>query len=81
LTARRKSGAPARAALNGKRGLFFARPDRKFFDKPVYVYQKLGDGAVVRGPAIIELPFTTTLVPPEHKVTADRYMNLIMEVP
>jgi len=35
----------------------------------------------VRGPAIIELPFTTTLVPPEHKVTLDRYMNLVMQVP
>ena len=81
LTARRKSGAAARAALKGKRRVFFARPERKFIDTPVYDYQKLGAGAVVRGPAIIELPFTTTLVPPEHKVTADRYMNLIMEVP
>jgi N-methylhydantoinase A len=81
LTARRKTGAAARAALKGKRRVFFARPERKFIDTPVYDYQKLGAGAVVRGPAIIELPFTTTLVPPEHKVTADRYMNLIMEVP
>ena len=81
LNARRKTGGGARAALKGKRQVFFTRPQRKFIDTPVYDYQKLVVGAVVRGPAIIELPFTTTLVPPEHKVITDRYMNLVMEVP
>jgi len=81
INAKRKSGANARAALKGKRQVFFTRPQRKFIDTPVYDYQRLAVGAVVRGPAIIELPFTTALVPPEHKVTADRYMNLVMEVP
>ena len=40
----------------------------------------LGLGATVRGPAIVELPFTTTLLPPEHRVTVDPYMNLVMEL-
>jgi N-methylhydantoinase A len=81
LSAKRKGGGHARTALKGKRPVFFARPQRKFIDTPVYDYPRLAVGAVVRGPAIVELPFTTTLVPPEHKVTVDRYRNLVMEVP
>jgi N-methylhydantoinase A len=80
LTARRKAGRNARAALKGKRQVFFTRPQRKFINTPVYDYERLGVGTVVRGPAIIELPFTTTLVPPEHKVSVDPYRNLVMEV-
>jgi len=70
-----------RAALKGKRPVFFPRPQRKFIDTPVYDYGRLGVGAVVKGPAVIELPFTTTLVPPDHKITVDPYMNLVMEIP
>jgi N-methylhydantoinase A len=81
LSARRKSAGDSRGGRKGKRQVFFTRPERKLIDTPVYDYDKLGAGAVVRGPAIIELPFTTTLIPPEHKVTIDRYMNLVMEVP
>jgi len=81
LKAERDSASNARAARKGKRPVFFTRPERKFIDTPVYDYPRLGAGNVVRGPAIIELPFTTTLVPPEHKITVDRYMNLVMQVP
>ena len=81
LSARRKAAGNARAALKGKRRVFFTRPERKFIDTPVYDYDRLGVGATVKGPSIIELPFTTTLVPPEHKVTVDPYMNLVMQVP
>jgi N-methylhydantoinase A len=81
LNPKRKSAANLRAARKGKRQVFFTRPERKLIDTPVFDYQRLGVGSVVRGPAIIELPFTTTLVPPEHKVTLDRYMNLVMQVP
>jgi N-methylhydantoinase A len=81
LSARRKAGGNARGALKGKRRVFFTRPERKFIDTPVYDYERLSAGAVVRGPAIVELPFTTTLIPPEHKVQIDAFMNLVMEVP
>ena len=81
LSARRKATGNARAALKGKRRVFFTRPERKFIDTPVYDYERLGVGATVKGPSIIELPFTTTFVPPEHKVTVDPYMNLVMKVP
>lgn len=81
LRAKRKTGGSRRAALKGERRVFFARPQRKFIDTPVYDCERLGVGAAVTGPAIIELPFTTTLVPPEHKVTVDPFRNLVMEVP
>jgi N-methylhydantoinase A len=81
LSVKRKTGGNPRAALKGKRRVFFARPQRKFIDTPVYDYERLGGGAAVKGPAIIELPFTTALVPPDHKVTVDPFMNLVMEVP
>ncbi len=81
LSAKRKTGGSARAALKGKRQVYFPRPQRKFIDTPVYEYGRLEVGTTVKGPAIIELPFTTTLVPPDHKVTVDPFMNLVMEVP
>jgi N-methylhydantoinase A len=80
LSAKRKSDGNARRALKSKRPVFFTRPERKFIDTPVYNYEMLGVGATVRGPAIVELPFTTTLLPPEHRVTVDPYMNLVMEL-
>jgi N-methylhydantoinase A len=81
LSTSRKRKSDIKAARKGKREIFFTRPDRKFIDTPVYDYGRLGAGAVVRGPAVIELPFTTTLVPPEHKVAVDPFMNLVMQVP
>jgi N-methylhydantoinase A len=81
LSAKKKSGGDLRAARKGNRQVFFTRPERKLIETPVYDYERLGVGATVRGPAIVELPFTTTLVPPQHKVTVDRYMNLVMDVP
>jgi N-methylhydantoinase A len=80
LSASRKRKSDIKAARKGKREIFFVRPDRKFIDTPVYDYERLGVGSVVKGPAVIELPFTTTLVPPDHKVTVDPFMNLVMQV-
>ena len=68
------------AARKGKREIFFTRPERKRVDTPVYDYALLGAGARVKGPAVIELPFTTTLVPPGFQVTIDDYLNLVMEI-
>jgi N-methylhydantoinase A len=81
LSPKRKSRSDTRGARKGKREVYFTRPERRFIETPVYDYARLGVGATVRGPAIIELPFTTVLVPPAHKVTVDPYMNLVMEVP
>jgi N-methylhydantoinase A len=81
LSTQRKKQFDLRAARKGRRPVYFTRPERKYFDTPVYDYEKLAVGAVIKGPAVIELPFTTTLIPPKHKVSVDAYMNLVMEVP
>jgi N-methylhydantoinase A len=80
ISAGRKKKGDSKAARKGKREIFFTRPERKFIETPVYDYERLGVGAAVKGPAVIELPFTTALVPPDHRVTVDPYMNLVMEV-
>lgn len=67
-------------ARKGKRQVFFTRPERKMLDTPVYDYALLGAGTAVKGPAVIELPFTTTLVPPGFRVSVDKYLNLVMEI-
>lgn len=76
---RSKTTQPA-AARKGKRKIFFTRPERRLIDTPVYDYGLLGRGARVKGPAVVELPFTTTLVPPDFQITVDDYANLVMEV-
>ena len=80
LKAQRGKTVRAAAARKGKRKIFFTRPERKFVETDVYDYALLGPGARVKGPAVIELPFTTALVPPGFKVTIDEYLNLVMEV-
>jgi N-methylhydantoinase A len=80
LRAQRKRSTNAKAALKGRRRVYFTRPEKKFLDTNVYDYLRLGVGARVAGPAVIELPFTTTLVPPDFQVSVDPYLNLVMEL-
>ncbi|HEV8342915.1 MAG TPA: hydantoinase/oxoprolinase family protein [Candidatus Binatia bacterium] len=80
LEAHRKKKAQVSNAKKGKRKIFFTRPERKLIDTQVYDYSLLGAGARIKGPAVVELPFTTTLVPPGFRVTVDDYLNLVMEI-
>jgi N-methylhydantoinase A len=80
LAVSRNRKADSKAARKGRREIFFPRPEWKFIDTPVYAYERLGVGATVKGPAVIELPFTTTLVPPGFRIAVDSYRNLVMEV-
>jgi N-methylhydantoinase A len=79
LKAQRNKKAAAASAKKGKRKIYFTRPTGRFVDAEVYDYSLLGDGARIKGPAVIELPFTTALVPPAFRVTVDEYRNLVME--
>jgi len=67
-------------AIKSKREIYFTGTVRKFIDTPVYDYARLGANSKIAGPAIIELPFTTTLVQPGSRVIIDEYLNLVMEV-
>jgi N-methylhydantoinase A len=80
LETHRKKKAQLASARKGKRRIFFTRPERKLIDTQVYDYSLLGTGARIKGPAVVELPFTTTLVPPGFRVTVDDYLNLVMEI-
>jgi N-methylhydantoinase A len=48
-------------------------------DLPVYAAAELGVGATLEGPAIIEHPLTTVLVPEEWHLEVDRFGNYGME--
>jgi N-methylhydantoinase A len=80
LKAQRNKKSRSTSARKGKRKIYFTRPERRFIDADIYDYALLAPGARVKGPAVIELPFTTTLVPPNFQVTVDEYLNLVMEV-
>ena len=80
LKPQRGKSAKAAAAKKGRRKIFFTRPERRFIDTDVYDYTRLSAGARVKGPAVLELPFTTVLVPPGFQVTVDEYLNLVMRI-
>jgi N-methylhydantoinase A len=80
LKAQRNMKSRSASAKKSKRKIYFTRPERRFIDTDIYDYALLAPGARVKGPAVIELPFTTTLVPPGFQVTIDEYLNLVMEV-
>lgn len=54
--------------------------DVGFVDTGIYERQKLGVGAAVDGPAIIEQPDTTTVMPTGTRCTVDDYGNLVIQV-
>jgi N-methylhydantoinase A len=47
-----------------------------YVDTPVYDYTRLRSGHVLTGPAIVEVPTTTVVVPAGHTGTVDRLGNL-----
>jgi len=46
---------------------------------PIYERGRLGVGAEILGPAIVEEPDSTTVVFPEQRLTVDEYGNLLIE--
>ncbi|MGH7320521.1 MAG: hydantoinase/oxoprolinase family protein [Candidatus Rokuibacteriota bacterium] len=60
-------GGSARAARTGHRPVYF----EGWIETPVYDRARLGAGARLRGPAIIEERESTLVVPPEARVTID----------
>jgi N-methylhydantoinase A len=54
--------------------------DVDFVDTDIYERGKLPVGAEFEGPAILEQPDTTTVIPPKAKCRVDDYSNVIIEV-
>jgi N-methylhydantoinase A len=51
-----------------------------FHKAPIYERDRLPIGAVIRGPAVVEEPASTTVVFPGQKLTRDRYGFLHIEM-
>lgn len=66
---------PARA-YKGKRSVWWGGD---FQETPVYRGEQLGHENIIEGPAVIEEPYTTLIVPEGWKVTTDQYLTRILE--
>ena len=77
------SSADPDAARKGERPAFFASPDHpagRFVPTPVYDRYRLGPGAAVRGPAIIEERESTAVIGPGGRVRVNERLDLAVEV-
>jgi N-methylhydantoinase A/oxoprolinase/acetone carboxylase beta subunit len=67
----------ASEARTGSRPAYWLVPGERV-DTPVYAQSGLGPGMRIDGPAIIEAPYTTTVVEPGFTVGVDSHRNLII---
>jgi N-methylhydantoinase A len=68
-------GTDPRAALKRSRSAFFAGA---WHEIPVYDGLKCEHGFTIAGPALVEQPNTTILVPPNYTLVCDAYQNYVM---
>ncbi len=66
-------------ALKGKRKVYFKEAGG-FALTEVYDYARLKTGNVINGPAIVEAPDTTAVIPPGQQMTLDNYRNLVLKL-
>jgi acetone carboxylase beta subunit len=69
-------GRSASSAMKGPRGAYF---DGAWVQTPTYEWQRLASGNQVEGPAIVEDPTTTLVVPPDGRIRVDEYRSLWLE--
>ena len=77
------SSADPAAARKGERPAYFASPDHpagRFVPTPVYDRYRLGPGADIRGPAIIEERESTAVIGPGGRVRVNERLDLVVEV-
>lgn len=70
----RQQGKPA---PKSHRAVFFGKGNHP--QVPIYEGSDFGAGAVVAGPAVIELPTTTILLQPKQTATTDEHGNFLVE--
>ena len=79
---------PSLPELNHRTSLAQARKGRRnvwfrgsgFVEATIYERDKLPSGVAFEGPAIVEQPDTTTVMPPGTLCTPDKYGNLVIKV-
>ncbi len=69
--------ADASQARSGTRPAFWGDG---FVDTPIYDGTRLGEGATVDGPALIEEPYTVVVLPPDATATLDGLGNYVISV-
>ena len=69
---------PARAAVVGERQASFVETGG-FVTTPVYDWRRCQPGLALEGPAIVEGPDATVVVPPAHRATVDQWRNIVLE--
>jgi N-methylhydantoinase A/oxoprolinase/acetone carboxylase beta subunit len=79
LRARDEGSADVRAAVKGERSIYL--PERHgYADVPIYDRYRLGPGATLAGPAIIEERESTTIIG-GGRATIDEFRNLVVAMP
>jgi len=73
----RAERGPAAKARAGARKAFFGG---RLVPTPVYDGTKLGPGATIDGPALVDEPFTTVVVYPGQQARVDRFGNYAISV-
>ena len=71
------AGEDAKSAIIGARKVH--GESGEVCDYPLYDREKLHNGNIVFGPAIVEQMDSTTIVLPGQKATVDKYLNMIIE--
>jgi N-methylhydantoinase A len=74
--AQRGTGDAGAASLTGTRPAYFGT---EFVDTPVHAGPALQPGAEIRGPALIEEPFTVVVVPPGTTARLDELGNYVLQ--
>jgi len=68
---------PERAFKSFRNGYF--KKFRRYVNTPIYDLEKVQYGNVIEGPAILESPQTTVVIPPDQKGLMDGFRNVVIE--
>ena len=71
-------GPDPEPARKKTRRAYFTGKSPGYRDAAIYDYTKLQAGNVVKGPSIIETPFTTVVVPEDQRAEVDQYLNIVL---
>jgi len=74
------NGKDPSAAFKGYRRVFFPEITKDFVKTPIYEYEGLRPNNVIEGPAIIESPTVTIVIPPEKFAKVDPLLAFTIEL-
>lgn len=76
IKSEKAGGEDPSGALKGQREVYFTNPTNKFLQARIYEYDLLKPENQIEGPAVVESPITTVLIPPKVMAEMDEYRNL-----